>query len=210
MPGSDYVCESFTKPAINHSEPQAPCTIAVALGANIPSKAGPPHQTLPEVRPILERTIELWLTKALSGNEKIYANCALRFRWSPIFETKAFGGPVNQPNFLNSVLVADGPRLSAVRPSEEEAIKLLNNFLSIEQEFGRNRESSELRWGPRQLDLDLLAWGDLQIQNKSLTLPHPRLIERDFVVIPLGAALNQGQAPIKKIPPQKNWPENNQ
>jgi 2-amino-4-hydroxy-6-hydroxymethyldihydropteridine diphosphokinase len=54
----------------------------------------------------------------------------------------------------------------------------------IENKFGRNRVN-ERRWGPRILDLDLIAYDDVSIQKPELTLPHPRLFERAFVLVPL-------------------------
>jgi 2-amino-4-hydroxy-6-hydroxymethyldihydropteridine diphosphokinase len=54
----------------------------------------------------------------------------------------------------------------------------------IETKFGRDR-ASERRWGPRTLDLDLIAYDDVSIQKPELTLPHPRLFERAFVLVPL-------------------------
>ncbi|MGH6704335.1 MAG: 2-amino-4-hydroxy-6-hydroxymethyldihydropteridine diphosphokinase, partial [Bradyrhizobium sp.] len=54
----------------------------------------------------------------------------------------------------------------------------------IEQKFGRDR-SRERRWGPRTLDLDLIAYDDVSLQTPELTLPHPRLFERAFVLVPL-------------------------
>jgi 2-amino-4-hydroxy-6-hydroxymethyldihydropteridine diphosphokinase len=61
---------------------------------------------------------------------------------------------------------------------------LLFTLHRIEQRFGRDRHK-ETRWGPRSLDLDLLAWDDLTIDKPELTLPHPRLFERAFVLVPL-------------------------
>jgi 2-amino-4-hydroxy-6-hydroxymethyldihydropteridine diphosphokinase len=54
----------------------------------------------------------------------------------------------------------------------------------IEAKFGRNR-ANEKRWGPRTLDLDLIAYDDVSINKPELTLPHPRLFERAFVLVPL-------------------------
>jgi 2-amino-4-hydroxy-6-hydroxymethyldihydropteridine diphosphokinase len=54
----------------------------------------------------------------------------------------------------------------------------------IEARFGRDR-ANERRWGPRTLDLDLLAYDDVSIEKPELTLPHPRLFERAFVLVPL-------------------------
>src|SRR3979490_101200 len=61
---------------------------------------------------------------------------------------------------------------------------LLFTLHKIEKKFGRDR-SKETRWGPRSLDLDLIAYDDLSIQKPELTLPHPHLFERAFVLVPL-------------------------
>jgi 2-amino-4-hydroxy-6-hydroxymethyldihydropteridine diphosphokinase len=61
---------------------------------------------------------------------------------------------------------------------------LLFTLHKIEKKFGRER-AQERRWGPRTLDLDLLAYDDVSIDKPELTLPHPRLFERAFVLVPL-------------------------
>jgi 2-amino-4-hydroxy-6-hydroxymethyldihydropteridine diphosphokinase len=61
---------------------------------------------------------------------------------------------------------------------------LLFTLHKIEKKFGRDR-ARERRWGPRTLDLDLLAYDDVSIDRPELTLPHPRLFERAFVLVPL-------------------------
>ena len=61
---------------------------------------------------------------------------------------------------------------------------LLFTLHKIEAKFGRDR-AKETRWGPRTLDLDLIAYDDVSIQKPELTLPHPRLFERAFVLVPL-------------------------
>src|ERR1700678_4770221 len=61
---------------------------------------------------------------------------------------------------------------------------LLFTLHKIEARFGRDR-ASERRWGPRTLDLDLIAYDDVSIGKPELTLPHPRLFERAFVLVPL-------------------------
>jgi len=63
-------------------------------------------------------------------------------------------------------------------------LPLLRVLQRIEQAFGRDR-SKERRWGPRTLDLDLIAYDDVKIDKPELTLPHPRLFERAFVLVPL-------------------------
>lgn len=61
---------------------------------------------------------------------------------------------------------------------------LLFTMHKIEKKFGRDRAHEE-RWGPRTLDLDLLAYDDAELQKRELTLPHPRLFARAFVLVPL-------------------------
>ena len=61
---------------------------------------------------------------------------------------------------------------------------LLAVLQGIEQKFGRTR-AKDRRWGPRTLDLDLIAYDDASLQTPDLTLPHPRLFERAFVLVPL-------------------------
>jgi 2-amino-4-hydroxy-6-hydroxymethyldihydropteridine diphosphokinase len=84
-------------------------------------------------------------------------------------------GVADQPNFLNAVA-----ELSSELPARE----LLDRLLEIERELGRDRTKEE-RWGPRTIDLDLLLYGDEVIDEPGLTLPHPRLAERRFVLEPL-------------------------
>src|SRR6059036_3103141 len=61
---------------------------------------------------------------------------------------------------------------------------LLYTLHKVEKKFGRDRDK-EMRWGPRTLDLDLLAYDDVTLEKPELTLPHPRLFERAFVLVPL-------------------------
>jgi 2-amino-4-hydroxy-6-hydroxymethyldihydropteridine diphosphokinase len=84
-------------------------------------------------------------------------------------------GVVDQPPFVNrcmSVATALAPRA------------LLDRALEVERMFGRDRDR-EQRWGPRPIDIDLLAYDDVAIAEPGLTLPHPRLFERAFVLVPL-------------------------
>jgi len=71
---------------------------------------------------------------------------------------------------------------------------LLENLLAIEREFGRDRAASFAN-GPRSLDLDILLYGDLQISEPELTIPHPRLAERAFVLVPLNEIAPQAVVP---------------
>ncbi len=82
-------------------------------------------------------------------------------------------GPQDQPHFYNAVLALS----TTLGPQD-----LLKAFLQIEKAFGRVRD---VRWGPRTLDLDILIYGDLEIDEPGLTIPHPRMLERSFVLVPL-------------------------
>jgi 2-amino-4-hydroxy-6-hydroxymethyldihydropteridine diphosphokinase len=73
---------------------------------------------------------------------------------------------------------------------------LLQLLLDIEQQFGRERTE---RWGPRTLDLDLLLYDSVVLQTPSLTLPHPRMTERAFVLIPLAELLPQWVDPLSGL-----------
>ncbi len=182
--------------------------LAIALGANIPSKAGQPISTLRDVRPKIELIVNDWVNSLLEFKQPSEVICQkLIWRWSPLFETEPMGGPSHQPNYVNAALIVDGKKLRAVEANEAAAVKLLKIFLDLEMEYGRDRKKNLIRWGPRTLDIDLIAWGDLQIKNDLLTLPHPRLIERSFVLIPIAEALNSYQNPPKKISGGNQWNE---
>jgi len=90
---------------------------------------------------------------------------------SPVFETDPVGGPT-QDDYLNAVAV-----IKTILSPEQ----LLDATQQIE--LAAHRERSE-RWGPRTLDLDLLAMDDLTINSQNLVLPHPRAHERGFVLLP--------------------------
>jgi 2-amino-4-hydroxy-6-hydroxymethyldihydropteridine diphosphokinase len=92
---------------------------------------------------------------------------------SPLYETEPVGGPPGQGPYLNLVvelLTADGPR------------GLLDRCRQLEQEAGRVRT---VRHGPRTLDADVLLVGDEVVDEDDLQVPHPRLWERRFVLVPL-------------------------
>lgn len=93
-------------------------------------------------------------------------------RVSAVYETAPVGPP-GQSDYLN---------LAAALETAHDALSLLDACLAIEQSLGRVRRE---RWGPRTLDLDLLLLGDLRLQTDRLTLPHPRLTGRAFVLAPL-------------------------
>lgn len=91
---------------------------------------------------------------------------------SGIFRSAAVG-PGQQPDYLNAVLALD----TTLAP-----LQLLDALQGIENQQGRVRRQ---RWGARTLDLDILLYGGDTLESPRLTLPHPRMAERDFVLYPL-------------------------
>ena len=94
---------------------------------------------------------------------------------SRLYRTPAWG-LVDQADFINAVAMLE-TGLSAER--------LLAAMLGIERDAGRDRREDAPRWGPRVLDLDLLLYGDAVIEMPGLQVPHPRLHERAFALVPL-------------------------
>jgi 2-amino-4-hydroxy-6-hydroxymethyldihydropteridine diphosphokinase len=92
---------------------------------------------------------------------------------SPLYETKPFG-PVKQPDFVNAVVGA---------LTQLQAHALLKALKRIETSFGR--PTVHEKWGPRVLDLDLLILGRERLADAGLTVPHPGIPERNFVLYPL-------------------------
>lgn len=91
---------------------------------------------------------------------------------SPVFETPPWG-PIEQQPFLNAVLIVADP---AAGPTE-----WLARAQACEEAAGRTRD---VRWGPRTLDVDVIAVDDVMSEDPVLTLPHPRAAERAFVLVP--------------------------
>ncbi len=104
-------------------------------------------------------------------------------RLSTIVETEPWGYE-QQPRFLNAV---------AELETQLAAPDLLALLLEVERRLGRERVGP--RWGPRTIDLDLLLFGDEEIDEPGLVVPHPRLVERLFVLEPLAEL-----APSRRIP----------
>jgi 2-amino-4-hydroxy-6-hydroxymethyldihydropteridine diphosphokinase len=106
------------------------------------------------------------------------ARAFLCTHFKPIAASRIYESPavdyLNQPDFYNQVLEFETPQKSPL-----EIMRLL---LKIELEMGRNRQIPK---GPRLIDLDLLFCGTQKIDDPDLILPHPRLFERSFVVLPL-------------------------
>jgi 2-amino-4-hydroxy-6-hydroxymethyldihydropteridine diphosphokinase len=112
---------------------------------------------------------ELNLRQALERLEEVGPVRASSFR-----ETDPVG-VTDQPKFLNA---------AAELATDLSPRELLEQLLEIERELGRDR-ATERRWGPRVIDLDLLLFGEEAIDEPGLTVPHPRLADRRFVLEPL-------------------------
>lgn len=95
---------------------------------------------------------------------------------SRLYRTDPVGGPPGQPDYLNAV-VAFTPA-----PAWRDPLRLLEELHAIERAFGRHRR---VRWEARLLDLDLIALGARVVDGPELVLPHPRALQRPFVLIPL-------------------------
>jgi 2-amino-4-hydroxy-6-hydroxymethyldihydropteridine diphosphokinase len=91
---------------------------------------------------------------------------------SRIIQTDPVGGPV-QPKYLNAAVEIE---------TDATPHKLLTILKSIEKKLGRNRG---VKNGPRTIDLDILLYGDRKIKSRRLTIPHPRMRKRAFVMVPL-------------------------
>ena len=130
-------------------------TAYIALGANLPSPAGPPDATLAAA------------AERLASVGRIAARSSL-YSTAPV-------GLANQPRFLNAVVALE---------TDLSPRSLLDALLSIERLFGRDR-SAALPNGPRTLDLDILLYGNLLLSEPGLEISHPRFAQRAFVLIPL-------------------------
>jgi 2-amino-4-hydroxy-6-hydroxymethyldihydropteridine diphosphokinase len=130
-------------------------TAYIGMGGNLASPAGPPEATLAVAVTHLAQLGRVTRRSSLYSTEPV--------------------GYADQPRFVNAVVELE----TDLAPRE-----LLEGLLHIEREFWRDR-SAGIQNGPRTLDLDLLMYGHLVLHEAGLDLPHPRLAERAFVLIPL-------------------------
>ncbi len=139
--------------------------VYIGLGANLPSSAGPREATLIAAA---QRLVSLGRVAARSS---LYSTAPVGF--------------ADQPRFLNAVIALE---------TEMTPRGLLEELLAIEREFGRDRAAS-IPNGPRTLDLDILLFGDLMVNEPGLEIPHSRLAERAFVLVPLSEIAPQARDP---------------
>ena len=104
---------------------------------------------------------------------------------SGFHRTAPVGGPAGQQEYLNA---------AAEIRTDLSPQQLLEALQAIEAELGRDR-SKEQRWGPRRCDMDILLIEDLVLQTERLTVPHPRLAERLFMLKPLAEIASQAVCP---------------
>lgn len=135
--------------------PEPPITTAIALGSNLPSRFGDPSANLHEA---LRRLDDLGVVTAVSS-----------------FHVTDPVGYLDQPQFVNAAALLE-TRLSP--------LDLLRGLLDLEHRMGRDRAFAPPK-GPRIIDLDLLLYGNLILADPELTLPHPAMHERRFVLAPL-------------------------
>ena len=131
----------------------------------------PAHPSMPTAYLSLGTNLGDRAAHLAAGLERLAAVVRV-VRVSSVYETAPVGGPP-QPPYLN--LVAE---VETDLPPRE----LLRRCLAIEAELGRERTE---HWGPRTLDIDLLLYEGVTSDDPELTLPHPRLTERQFVLVPL-------------------------
>jgi 2-amino-4-hydroxy-6-hydroxymethyldihydropteridine diphosphokinase len=127
----------------------------IGLGSNLDSRAGAPAETIAAA------------FRALESLGQVTARSSL-YETAPI-------GVTEQPFFVNAV--------AALRTADSPEV-LLEKLLAIERDFGRDRRNS-IPKGPRTLDLDLLLMNEIVLNTQALTLPHPAIAERRFVLVPL-------------------------
>ena len=118
---------------------------------------------------------------------------------SSLYRSAPFG-PVEQPDFINAV---------ASLETQFDASELLQALQATEIAMGRVRGTE--RWGPRVIDLDLLVFGDQQIDTDTLVVPHPGIAERNFVLLPLREIapdlIIPGLGPVKDIAVDESTPQ---
>ena len=120
------------------------------------------------------------LTKALSELERS-GFCIINR--SKIWETSPWGF-TDQPRFLNMCLCAE---------TELTPEKMIKTIINIEIKLGRRRS---IKWGPREIDIDIIAIGEMVIETPDLSVPHPHMHERTFVLIPLKEIAPQFRHPV--------------
>jgi 2-amino-4-hydroxy-6-hydroxymethyldihydropteridine diphosphokinase len=142
---------------------------AVALGSNLGSGFGDREANLREAVRRIGRLGEVMAVSSFYDTEPV--------------------GYVAQPRFLNGALVLE---------TELAPLELMRGLLEVEREMGREREGAVPK-GPRVIDLDLLLYGDVVMETEELTLPHPAMQERRFVLEPLAEIAGDWVYPVLMV-----------
>ncbi|GJM04283.1 MAG: 2-amino-4-hydroxy-6-hydroxymethyldihydropteridine pyrophosphokinase [marine bacterium B5-7] len=130
-------------------------TVYIGLGSNLGGDRVSPDQNISSA---IDAFGEIQSTQMISA--------------SSFYESKPVG-PQDQDNYINAIVKLE---------TDLDAIALLDRLQGIENDHGRERKQ---HWGPRTLDLDILLFGDQVIHNERLTIPHPEICNRPFVLVPL-------------------------
>ena len=174
--------------------------LCISLGSNIDSKFGNPINSLIESKYRIEKLISNFINLNHSDNLEQH-KLKKFFNWSSLYQTSPLGVVGKQPDYINCLLLVKGDSLPP--SSAEKARSLLKDFQNLEKEFGRNKSEENQRWLPRSLDIDILWWDDLYINDDDFKIPHPRFKNRNFVISPLAEVLSITQK-IEKLN-VKNW-----
>jgi len=174
--------------------------LCISLGSNIDSTFGTPINSLIESKFRIEKIIGNLIT--LNHHDNLEKNILKEiFNWSSLYQTSPLGVVGEQPDYINCLLLVKGDLMPLA--SMEKARFLLREFQNLEKEFGRNKLSNDQRWLPRPLDIDILWWDDLFVNDEDFIIPHPRFQNRNFVISPLAEVLSITQK-IEKLN-VKNW-----
>ena len=174
--------------------------LCISLGSNIDSTFGTPINSLIESKFRIEKIIVNLIN--LNHEDNLEKNILKEiFNWSSLYQTSPLGVVEKQPDYINCLLLVKGDLLPL--SSIEKARFLLKEFQNLEKEFGRNKLSNDQRWLPRPLDIDILWWDDLFVNDEDFKIPHPRFKNRNFVISPLAEVLSITQK-IEKLN-VKNW-----
>ena len=169
--------------------------LCISLGANIDSNFGSPLESILICKPKVEEIIKEWGDHPNRKKEEIIKFNA-NFFWSSIYETLPHGVENKQPNYLNTLVLVKSNYFP--KPSKINAKLLLKKLKQLECFFGREKTPKGKKWLSRCLDLDILWWEDFHTFDEELTLPHPRFMNRNFVITPLSEILSRSQK-IKKV-----------
>ncbi len=140
---------------------------AIALGSNLPSKFGDREANLREA---IRRVGELGRVVGVSG----------------FYDTEPVGVLGEQPRFLNGAMLLE----TGLKP-----VELMRALLGVERAMGRVRDPGVVK-GPRVIDLDLLLFGEVVMATAELTLPHPEMQARRFVMMPLNEIASGMRHPV--------------